>query len=126
IEALNAQGKSLKGSRVLVLGIAYKKDIDDDRESPSLKLIEILQGKGAAVLYNDPYIPRLKKSRRYEFSLSSVKLTERLLKNVDVVLIATDHSRYDYGWIARHAQLVIDTRNAVKDKQKFAGKVIGA
>jgi len=126
IEALNAQGKSLKGSRVLVLGVAYKKDIDDDRESPSLKLIEILQGTGAAVVYNDPYVPRLKKSRRYAFSLSSVKLTERLLKNVDVVLIATDHSLYNYDWIARHAQLVIDTRNAVKDRQKFAGKVVGA
>ena len=126
IEALNAQGKSLKGSQVLVLGIAYKKDIDDDRESPSLKLIEILQGKGAAVLYNDPYVPRLKKSRKYAFSLSSVALTERLLKKVDVVLIATDHSCYDYDWIARHAQLVVDTRNAVKDKKKFAGKVVGA
>jgi len=126
IEALNAQGKSLKGSKVLVLGIAYKKDIDDHRESPSLKLIEILQGKGAAVLYNDPYVPNLKKSRRYAFPLSSVKLTERLLRRVDVVLIATDHSCYDYDWIARQAQLVIDTRNAVKNKKKFAGKVIGA
>lgn len=126
IEALNAQGKSLKGSRVLVLGIAYKRDIDDDRESPSLKLIEILQGKGAAVLYNDPYVPRLKKVRKYAFSLSSVALTERLLKNVDVVLIATDHSCYDYDWIARHAQLVVDSRNAVKNKKRFAGKIVGA
>jgi UDP-N-acetyl-D-glucosamine dehydrogenase len=126
IEALNAQGKSLKGSQVLVLGIAYKKDIDDDRESPSLKLIEILQGKGAAVLYNDPYVPRLKKARKYAFSLSSVALTERLLKKVDVVLIATDHSCYDYDWIARHAQLVVDSRNAVKNKKRFAGKIVGA
>jgi UDP-N-acetyl-D-glucosamine dehydrogenase len=126
IEALNAQGKSLKGSQVLVLGIAYKKDIDDDRESPSLKLIEILQGKGAAVLYNDPYVPRLKKARKYAFSLSSVALTERLLKKVDVVLIATDHGCYDYDWIARHAQLVVDSRNAIKNKKRFAGKIVGA
>ncbi len=126
IEALNAQGKSLKGSQVLVLGIAYKKDIDDDRESPSLKLIEILQGKGAAVLYNDPYVPRLKKARKYAFSLSSVALTERLLKKVDVVLIATDHSCYDYDWIARYAQLVVDSRNAIKNKKRFAGKIVGA
>jgi UDP-N-acetyl-D-glucosamine dehydrogenase len=126
IEALNAQGKSLKGSQVLVLGIAYKKDIDDDRESPSLKLIEILQGKGAAVLYNDPYVPRLKKARKYAFSLSSVALTERLLKKVDVVLIATDHSCYDYDWIARYAKLVVDSRNAIKNKKRFAGKIVGA
>ena len=126
IETLNAQGKSLKGSKVLLLGIAYKKDIDDDRESPSLKLIEILQGKGASVMYNDPYVPRLKKSRKYAFPLASTKLTERLLKSVDVVLIATDHRCYDYDWIARTAQLVIDTRNAVKNKKAFPGRVIGA
>ncbi len=116
MEALNTRGKSLKGAKILVLGIAYKKDIDDDRESPSLKLIEILQTKGAVIRYNDPFIPRLKKTRKYNFNLQSVELTKKLLSSVDLVLIATDHSEYDYEWIGKHAPLVVDTRNAMKEK----------
>lgn len=126
IEALNSKGKSLKGARVLILGIAYKKDIDDDRESPSLKLVEILQSKGALVAYNDPLIPRLKKTRKYSFKMESAALSEKLLKAMDLVLIATDHSSYDYAWIARHARLIVDTRNAIKRPKRFKGKIFAA
>jgi len=126
IEALNSTGKSLKGARVLILGVAYKKDIDDDRESPSLKLVEILQSKGARVAYNDPLIPRLKKTRKYHFKLASQALSEKLLSDMDLVLIATDHSSYDYAWIARHARLIVDTRNAIKNPKRLKGKVFAA
>lgn len=126
MEALNTKGKSLKGSKILVLGIAYKKDIDDDRESPSLKLIDLLNKKGAVVSYNDPFIPKLKKYRKFNFKLSSKKLTKTLLKNTDLILISTDHSKYDYDWLAENANLIVDTRNAVKSKKKYAGKVFAA
>ncbi len=126
MEALNSQKKSLKGSRILVLGIAYKKDIDDDRESPALKLIEILKDRGALIQYNDPFIPKLKKSRKYNFNLTSVKLTKSLLQKADLVLITTDHSTYDYNWITQHARLIVDTRNAIKNKKKYAGKIFSA
>lgn len=126
MEALNTKSKSLKGSKILVLGIAYKKDIDDDRESPSLKLIDLLKQKGAVISYNDPLIPKLKKYRKFNFNLSSKKLTRALLKNMDLVLIATDHSTYDYDWLAENASLIVDTRNAVKAKKKYAGKVFAA
>jgi len=119
IEALNGQGKSIRGARVLVLGIAYKRDIDDQRESPSLKIISLLREKGAKVAYNDPYVPRSRGHREYPgLELRSVSLTTRRLKASDAVIIATDHSAYNYDWIARTAPLVVDTRNAVKKKRK--------
>lgn len=111
--ALNRRGKSLKSSRVLILGLAYKKDIDDTRESPSLKLIELLTQKGAQVDYNDPYIPRTGRMRRYDLKKESVPLTKESLKKYDCVVVATDHSCYDYRFIASNASLVVDTRNAV-------------
>ena len=125
-EALNTQGKSIRGSRILVLGIAYKKDIDDDRESPALKLIEILKKRGAAVRYHDPFIPRLKHSRKYDFKMTSVRLTRSLLQKTDLVLIATDHSTYDYDWIAENAHLVVDTRNTIKNRRKYRGRIFAA
>jgi len=111
MEALNDRGKSLKGSRVLVLGIAYKKNIDDMRESSSLDLIKLLQGKGARVSYNDPHIP-VAVSGRKGFSMRSTPLTEKRLRGFDCVLIATDHEAYDYRWIVKNSGLVVDTRNA--------------
>ncbi len=111
-DALNAGGKGLKGSRVLIIGLAYKKDVDDVRESPSLKLIELLSEKGAAVDYNDPHVPKTHRMRKYDFKMSSVPLTPRNLKKYDCVVIATNHSSYDYGSIVRHSRLVVDTRNA--------------
>jgi UDP-N-acetyl-D-glucosamine dehydrogenase len=112
VDALNARGKSIKGARVLVLGLAYKKDIDDVRESPSLKLITLLQGKKAKVDYNDPHVPKTHKMRDYDLQMTSVPLTEKNLKKYDCLLISTDHSAYDYTYIIKHSRLVVDTRNA--------------
>jgi UDP-N-acetyl-D-glucosamine dehydrogenase len=112
VEALNQRGKSIKGARVLLLGLAYKKDIDDVRESPSFKLITLLREKGAKVDYHDPYVPRTQKMREYDLRMTSVPLTEKNLKRYDCVLIATDHSTYDYRFIVTHSNLVVDTRNA--------------
>ena len=119
MEAINGQGKSLKGSKILLLGIAYKKNVDDLRESPSLELIRILKEKGAKVDYNDPFIPVAVSHRRH-FTMRSTKLTDRNIKKYDCVLIATDHSAYDYKWIVKNSQLVVDTRNAtagIKNKK---------
>ena len=114
-EALNAHAKAVKGSRILVLGIAYKKDIDDLRESPALELIELLQQRGAEVLYNDPYVPAIPRVRRHDLGLESTELTPELLRNVDCVLIATAHSVYDWQMICTESSLVVDTRNATQD-----------
>ena len=114
-EALNDQGKPLNGSKVLVLGVAYKKDVDDPRESPSFVLMELLQKAKAVVSYNDPHVPGMPKMRHHNLpAMKSVPLTESMLKAQDCVLIATDHTAYDYGFIVKHAKLVIDTRNATK------------
>lgn len=119
IAALNESGKSIKGAKLLILGIAYKRDVDDQRESPSLKIISLLQKKGAKVSYNDPYVPQSFGHRDYpELRLTSEPLTERKLKEFDAVIIATDHSFYDYDWIVKNASLVVDTRNAIKKKRK--------
>jgi UDP-N-acetyl-D-glucosamine dehydrogenase len=116
-EALNEQGKALKGAKVLVLGAAYKKDVDDPRESPGLKIISLLQGKGSVVSYHDPHIPHLKGGRNFpDLNLRSVDLSPENLAMADCVLLVTDHSAYDYAWIASQARLIVDTRNA------FAGQ----
>jgi UDP-N-acetyl-D-glucosamine dehydrogenase len=113
--ALNAQKKSLNGSRVLVLGVAYKKDIDDLRESPSLTIIELLQKDGAQVSYNDPYFPYIGKGRKYDLQMKCAELKD--LGTYDCVLIVTDHSDYDYKRIVEEAQLVVDSRNATRGIQ---------
>lgn len=112
IAALNDRSKSLKGSRVLVLGLSYKKDIDDLRESPSLALIELLRKRGAEVAYHDPFFPTVGHGRHYDLNMSCASLDE--LGGYDCILISTDHSDYDYARIVREAQLVVDTRNATK------------
>ena len=111
-EALNNCSKAIKGSKILVLGLAYKRDIDDLRESPSLTIIELLRDKGAIVAYNDPYIPACGCGRHYDLNLTSTPLDN--LGQYDAVLIVTDHSSYDYPAIVAQSQLVIDTRNATK------------
>ncbi|HLK34011.1 MAG TPA: UDP binding domain-containing protein, partial [Terriglobales bacterium] len=111
-EALNQQKKALNGARVLVLGVAYKKDIDDLRESPSLTIIELLQKQGATVAYHDPYFPFVGKGRRYDLQMKRAELDN--LGQYDCVLIVTDHSDYDYARIVRESQLVVDTRNATR------------
>ncbi len=114
-KALGQQGKPLKGARILVLGIAYKKDVDDNRESPAMKVMQLLQQEGAQVQYNDPHIPRCAGMRRYPgFDMTSTPLTAETLGEVDLVLLVTDHSAYDYPWIASQAKLIVDTRNAFK------------
>lgn len=114
-DALNQFGKPLNGSRILILGMAYKKDVDDPRESPGFELMDRLLKKGAIVTYNDPFIPRLANARHYShLKLTSQPLSEESLAKQDCVLIATDHSNYDYPWIVRHSRLVVDTRNATR------------
>jgi UDP-N-acetyl-D-glucosamine dehydrogenase len=112
-DGLNLHGKCITASKILVLGLSYKKDIDDTRESPSLKLMELLAEKGANVDFNDPYIPQTKKMRMYDLKKSSMPLTAETLESYDCVVIATDHSCYDFNFIVKHARLVVDTRNAV-------------
>lgn len=110
--ALNGNGKPVKGSSVLVLGVSYKKDIDDLRESPALTIIELLRAQGAAVSYHDPFFPVLDKGRKYNLQLRRAPLEN--LNSYDCVLIVTDHSNYDYPEIVRQSQLVVDTRNATR------------
>jgi UDP-N-acetyl-D-glucosamine dehydrogenase len=110
--ALNKQKKSVNGARVLVLGVAYKRDIDDLRESPALTIIELLQKDGAEVSYHDPYFPFIGKGRKYDLHMNRTELKD--LCKYDCVLIVTDHSDYDYRHIVQDAQLVVDTRNATK------------
>lgn len=125
VEALNQRQKVLNAARILVLGVAYKKDVDDLRGSPALKIIHILQSRGARVDYNDPHFPRLQKSREYDYSqLRSVPL-ERI-RQYDCVLIVTDHSAYDYDRIVREAQLVVDTRNATRNVTHHREKIVPA
>lgn len=111
-EALDKNGKTLKGSKILILGASYKKNIDDMRESPSLKLIEILQNREAIVDYCDKYVPKLPPTRRYNFEMNSVDLNPDNVKNYDAILLSTDHDNFDYEMIYKNAQLIVDTRNA--------------
>jgi UDP-N-acetyl-D-glucosamine dehydrogenase len=110
--ALNKQKKALNGARVLILGVAYKKDIDDLRESPALTIIELLQNEGAQVSYNDPYFPMIGRGRKYNLQMKNTPLDN--LGQYDCVLIVTDHSDYDYARIVQESKLVVDSRNATK------------
>jgi UDP-N-acetyl-D-glucosamine dehydrogenase len=111
--ALNDDRKSVKGAKVLVMGVAYKKNIDDSRESPSAEIIELLRDRGAEVTYHDPFIPTYPSMRKYRIDLKSVPLTPDTLRAMDCVLILTDHDAVDYGMLSEHATLVVDTRNAM-------------
>lgn len=112
MEAMSQSGKALCGSRVLVLGLAYKRDIDDLRESPALTIIELLQKRGAQVEYNDPFFPSVGQGRKYTLNMTSTPLDR--IAEFDCVVIVTDHSQYDYARIVKEARLVVDTRNATK------------
>ena len=111
IDALNDHGKSIKNAKVLILGAAYKKDIDDMRETPAFKVMEILRDRHADVDYYDPYIPKLSATRKYQYDMSSIELTAENIKKYDVVIVITDHTHVDYKLVRDHAQLIIDTRN---------------
>jgi UDP-N-acetyl-D-glucosamine dehydrogenase len=113
--AMNDRGKALKGSKILVLGLAYKPDVDDVRESPSFELIEKLEELGAHVDYNDPHVPATHKMRHHDLRMTSVELSPQRIASYDCVLIATHHQAYDWQQIADNAKLIVDTRNATRN-----------
>jgi len=125
-DALNEHRKPLWGSKILILGLAYKKNVDDIRESPSIVLIEMLKDRGAKVDYNDPHVARTHKQREHDLKMRSKPLSESMIRSYDAVVIATDHSAYDYDWIVRHAKLVVDTRNATAAVRTGRGKIVKA
>jgi UDP-N-acetyl-D-glucosamine dehydrogenase len=124
-DALNGKGKSIKGAKILILGVAYKKDVDDARESPALAIMDLLQKKGAVILYHDPYIPSLPSFRKYSFKLKSSPLTEQLLGRIDAAVVVTDHS-IDYRRIVKLVPLIIDTRNVTKGMDRYKKKIVKA
>ena len=126
-DALNDRSQAIKGSKIAILGMAYKRDVDDCRESPSFELAELLLKKGAIVSYNDPHIPTLPKTRHHsDLQLSSQAVSPEYLSGQDCVLIATDHSAYDYDMIVQYSQLVVDTRNATKSVVVGREKIVKA
>ncbi|QDV18508.1 UDP-N-acetyl-D-glucosamine 6-dehydrogenase [Gimesia panareensis] len=126
-EFLNEKGKPLKGSKICMLGVAYKKDVDDPRESPSFHLLDLLMERGVNFTYNDPHIPKLPKMRHHEVpAMESQEITPEFLASQDCVLIATDHSAYDYDFIVKHSKMVLDTRNATKNVTEGREKIYKA
>jgi UDP-N-acetyl-D-glucosamine dehydrogenase len=123
IDGLNGRKKALNGSRVHFLGIAYKKNVDDARESPSIWLMEAVKAKGGVISYTDPFLPHFPKMREHHLDLASQELTPELLRSVDCVVVATDHDAFDYEMIAKHANLVVDTRGRYR---KSAANVVPA
>jgi UDP-N-acetyl-D-glucosamine dehydrogenase len=123
IEILNENGRSIKNSKILLLGVSYKKNIDDMRESPSLKLIELLSLKGAIIEYSDPYISMLPHTRKYKYDLKSIPLESEIIRKYDLVLLATDHDSFDYQKIAEDSSIIIDTRNVFARKGIVSNKI---
>jgi len=121
VRALNEKEKPIKGSKILVLGVSYKRDIKDIRESPALDVIRLLEDKGAQVSYQDPHVPKLALDGQ---KLSSVKLSAPYLRKMDCVVIATDHSAYDYRWIVKNSAVVVDTRNATRNVKEHREKIV--
>ncbi|MCD5390393.1 nucleotide sugar dehydrogenase [candidate division NPL-UPA2 bacterium] len=119
--ALNERGRSIKGSRILILGVTYKRDVDDTRESPAIEIMQMLMDKGASLSYNDPHVPELMVGNS---TFHSIALTNRALSQTDCVAIITDHSRYDYEQIVKMSNLVIDTRNATKEVHQGRKKIV--
>jgi UDP-N-acetyl-D-glucosamine dehydrogenase len=115
-DALNQRGRAIKGSKILVLGIAYKRNVDDMRESPSVQLMELLRAKGAEIAYSDPHVPRFPSMREHQFDLDSVNLSAESVAGFHAVLLATDHAAFDYPMILDSAQLIIDTRGVYRDQ----------
>jgi UDP-N-acetyl-D-glucosamine dehydrogenase len=125
-EALNLRGRAFKNAKVLVLGVAYKRNTADIRESPALRILTMLEASGAQVAYHDPHVPRVGRGRRYDLGLASTPLTAEMLSQVDVVLIVTDHSAVDYDLVVRHAPLIVDTRNATRHVVHGRDKILKA
>jgi UDP-N-acetyl-D-glucosamine dehydrogenase len=114
-DALNDRSKSIKGSRILVLGLAYKKNIDDSRESPAVEIMQLLQNKGAVIAYSDPHVPSFPKMREYSFDLKSVELNENSISQYDCIVLTTDHDLFDYPLLTRAAKLIVDTRGRLPE-----------
>ena len=126
-EFLNEQGKPIKGTKICLLGVAYKKDVDDPRESPSFELLDLLRERGAVMTYSDPHVPHLPQMRHHDVpDLSSSELTAEFLASQDCVLIATAHSAWDYEFIVRHSRMVLDTRNATENVTAGREKIFKA
>ena len=125
-EALNKHGRALQGSKILILGMAYKKNVDDMRESPSLKIMDLLIKKGAKVEYSDPYIPELPKTRQYSFRKKSIELTEENIRSYDLIVVVTDHDKFDKELIFNNAKLIVDTRNMFRVDKLKDGKIYKA
>jgi UDP-N-acetyl-D-glucosamine dehydrogenase len=126
VEALNDHGKAVRGSKVCVLGVAYKRDVDDPRESPAFEVLEGLQERGAVVSYSDPHVPTLPRMRRHKVRLDSAALTEEFLAGQDCVVVITDHTKFDFEHITRHSRLVVDTRNATTACQPGQCRIVKA
>lgn len=120
-DALNSWRKPVNGSRILILGVAYKRNVNDIRESPAFEIMHLLREKGALVYYNDPYVPDLHQAG---WDLQSITLDDATLASTDCVVVVTDHSRYDWQWIADRAQLIVDTRNALRDVQAPKAQIV--
>jgi UDP-N-acetyl-D-glucosamine dehydrogenase len=125
-EELNRDGKCLKDSRILIMGLAYKKNVDDVRESPSLRLIELFSRAGVRVEYHDPHVPLTRKLRKYDLKMKSVPLTSDNLAKFDAVVISTDHSDVDYGLVAKAVPLVVDTRNIMAGRELGRARIVKA
>ena len=118
ISGLNGQKKAINGSRILMLGIAYKKNIDDMRESPSVEIMQLIKGCGAEINYSDPYVPVFPKMRRYNFKMNSVEASSENIKTYDCIVVGTDHMDFDYKMIRENAKLIVDTRGIYRGKYK--------
>ena len=122
-EALNEVEKPINGSLIFILGLSYKRDVDDLRESPSITLIELLRARGADIRYNDPYFPTIPPMRDHQLEISSQPINSKTLQAADLVLIATDHSQYDYEYIGAHAKTIVDTRNAMSSQLQSSATI---
>lgn len=118
-DALNANGKAIMKSKILVLGLAYKKNIDDSRESPSLEVIDMLIGRGAVVDYSDPYLPNFPKTRRYDYDLKSIDINNEKIQSYDLVLVATDHDKFDFDLVKNNAKIIIDSRGRYNKEENI-------
>tara|TARA_B100000212_G_C27369151_1_gene531748 strand:+ start:594 stop:1907 length:1314 start_codon:yes stop_codon:yes gene_type:complete len=118
-DLLNEHGLAIKGSKILILGVAYKRNVDDMRESPSLAIMQLLKNKGAYIEYSDPFIPEIPKLRKFSFQLKSILVTEKTLKEFDLVLLLTDHDKFNYDLIEKNSTLIIDTRGRYKPNEKI-------
>ena len=121
-EALNDIGKSVKGSKILALGLSYKKNVDDLRESPSLEIIEQLSKKGAIIDFSDPFFDKIPETRKYSFEIKSAPIRKDSLLNYDLVILLTDHDEYDYAMIEENAKMIIDTRGKFSNENKKVRK----